>query len=89
MDAALPALARAAARKHLETPRFVGMLRLPGGYTTYSRGNPNVARLTGREEGAIHGISYEFWEDDNSTDFARTYARVEREGSFTERTGSG
>ncbi|MBM3278248.1 MAG: hypothetical protein FJY95_09210 [Candidatus Handelsmanbacteria bacterium] len=48
-----------------------------------------MARLTGREEGAIHGISYEFWEDDNSTDFARTYARVEREGSFTERTGSG
>jgi L-alanine-DL-glutamate epimerase-like enolase superfamily enzyme len=83
------ALARAAARKHIETPRFVGMLRLPGGYTAYSLGNPNVARLTGREEGAIPGISYEYWEEDGSAEFERTWARVEREGSFVERTGSG
>jgi len=78
------ALAQAAARKHIETPRFVGVLRLPGGRKVYSPGNPNVARLTGREEGAIRGIGYEYWEDDGSAEFKRAYARVQKEGAFVE-----
>jgi L-alanine-DL-glutamate epimerase-like enolase superfamily enzyme len=78
-------LAQAAKRRHLETPRFVGVLHLPGGHKVYSRGNPAVQRLTGLEEGAIQGIDYEYWEEDGSAEFERAYERVQKEGSFIEK----
>ena len=79
------ALARAAARKHIETPSFIGVLHLPGGNKVYTRGNPSVQRLTGREEGAIPGIAYEYWEDDGSAEYQRVLERLQKEGSFTEK----
>ncbi len=79
------ALARAAARPHIETPPFIGVLHLPGGYRAYSRGNPNVQRLTGCEEGAIPGIAYEYWLDDGSAAYRRVWERLGREGAFVER----
>lgn len=76
------ALARAAARRHLEPPEFIGVLHLPGGHKAYSWGNPKVEQLTGKEEGAIPGIAYEYWEDDGSAEFARVKERLQLEGSF-------
>jgi L-alanine-DL-glutamate epimerase-like enolase superfamily enzyme len=78
------ALARAAARSPIDEPEFIGVLHLPGGHKAYSWGNPNVQQITGKEEGAIPGIAYEYWEDDGSADFARTKERLQREGSFIE-----
>ena len=34
----------------------------------YTKGFPDVSRLTGREEGAISGIDYEYWEDDGAAE---------------------
>jgi len=79
------ALARAAARSPLDAPQFIGVLHLPGGYTAYSWGNPDVPQLTGKEEGAIPGIAFEYWEDDGSAEFARIQKQLQREGSFVER----
>lgn len=79
------ALAQAAERQHLARPEFIGVLHLPGGYKAYSWGNPDVAQLTGKEEGAIPGIAYGYWEDDGSADFARVKERLQREGSFIEK----
>ena len=76
------ALARAAARKPLERVEFIGVLHLPGGRRIYSLGNPNVERLTGYEEGTIHGIRYERRERDGSEEIERVYERVKKEGTF-------
>lgn len=80
------ALARAAARRPLPPPEFIGVLYLPGGAKAYSWGNPNVEALTGKEEGAIPGISFEYWEDDGSNEFSRTKDRLQSEGSFVQAT---
>ena len=57
---------------------------MPGGHVIYSQGAPEVTTLTGREEGAISGIDYEYWEDDGTTEYQRVKARLESEGSFVE-----
>jgi galactonate dehydratase len=77
------ALARAAARQHIPEPEFIGVLHLPGA-KAYSWGNPKVEAVTGKEEGAIPGIAYEYWEDDGSEAFKRAKERLQREGSFVE-----
>lgn len=76
------ALARAAARRHIPQPEFIGVLHLPGGRKAYSWGNPNVQQVTGKEEGAIPGIAYEYWEEDGSAEFAQVRERLQKEGSF-------
>jgi len=81
------ALAAAAARKHIETPPFIGVLHLPGGNTAYSLGNPNVQSLTGREEGGLPGIAFEYWEEDGSADYQRVLERLQKEGAFVEKRG--
>ena len=55
---------------------------MPGGRRYYTPAVPPVARLTGREEGTIRGISTELWEDDGSEAFAEVYERVAKDGSF-------
>lgn len=80
------ALARAAARRPIDNPSFIGVLRLPSGYKMYTQGNPNVPRLTGKEEGAIQGLAYEYWEEDGSAEFARVREKLQQEGPFVEKT---
>ena len=76
------ALARIAANKPIEPPKHVGVLNMPGGHTFYGPSYVSPTRVTGREEGTIRGIRSKIWEDDGSADFARTYERVQREGTF-------
>ena len=78
------ALARVASNKPLEIPTHVGVLHLPGGHKLYTPSFASVSRLTGREEGTIRGLKQELWEDDGSSEFARVYEKVQREGSFIE-----
>jgi hypothetical protein len=78
------ALARLAANKPAESPRHVQILHLPGGPKVYGRSVPNVARLTGREEGTLRGIRLEEWVDDGSAEFQKVYERVGKESTFTE-----
>jgi galactonate dehydratase len=80
------ALARAASRHHIPLPEFIGVLHLPGDIKAYSWGSPNVEVLTGKEEGAIPGIAFDYWEDDGSEEFSRIKARLQREGSFVQAT---
>ena len=86
------ALAKAAGRKHVEMPRFIGVLRLPGGHRFYTIGDPNprsisaenpgVSRLIGYEEGTVPGISFERWHEDRSAEFEQVYKRVKKEGAY-------
>ncbi len=73
-------LARIAQNPATEIPRHIGALHLPGGRTWYTRGFPGVERLTGFPEGNIRGIRLEVLEDDGSEEFARRYAKLEKEG---------
>ena len=82
------ALAQAAERKHIEVPRFIGMLHMPGGHRICTRGAPSVARVTGYEEGAIRGIHFTRWVDDGSPEFERFYQRVSKEGAIVEQGDS-
>ena len=78
-------LQQAIARTHIPELDFIGVLRMPGGHVVYSKGAPNVSRLTGREEGAISGIDYEYWEDDGTPEYQRVKARLDSGGPFVER----
>jgi hypothetical protein len=78
------ALARVAANKPTIIPKHVGILHLPGGHKIYTPSLPSVSQLTGREEGTIRGLKLELWEDDGSSEFARIYERVQKEGKFVE-----
>jgi L-alanine-DL-glutamate epimerase-like enolase superfamily enzyme len=71
-----------AARPKTELPRHVGILYLPGGTRYYAPSIPQVERLTGFAEGNVRGLRSEVWEDDGSEEFARIYARVQKEGAF-------
>ena len=64
--------------------RSIGILTLPYGKKLYTRSFPNVNRVTGTEEGSIRGISFEFWQDDGSSEFQQVYQRLEKEGPFME-----
>ena len=75
------ALARLAAQKITERPRYVGVLHMPGGHTFYG---PSYVSPEG-EEGSVHGFSSELWEDDGSKEFAEVYERTRREGKFLAR----
>ena len=65
-------------------PASIGVLRLPYGSTLYTDSFPDVSRQTGTEEGAIRGIDFELWQDDDSEDFHRIQARLQQEGPFVE-----
>ena len=75
------ALARLAAQKITERPRYVGVLHMPGGHTFYG---PSYVSPEG-EEGSVRGFSSELWEDDGSKEFAEVYERTRREGKFLAR----
>ncbi len=69
-------LARLAANKPIERPRFVGVLHMPGGHTFYGPGHvPPYG-----EEGTVRGFRTEIWEEDGSSEFERIYERVQKEG---------
>lgn len=78
------ALARVAANTPWEPPKHINILHLPGGHRIYSLSGPNVTQWTGREEGALRGIRLEYWDDDGSPEFERTYERLQEEGRFVE-----
>ncbi len=79
------ALARCAANKPTVIPLTIGILHLPGGHKLYTRGFPNVARLTGFPEGNIRGIRLDVWEDDGSDKFKQILQRIEQQGPFMEK----
>ncbi|MEO2005033.1 MAG: enolase C-terminal domain-like protein, partial [Candidatus Poribacteria bacterium] len=70
------ALARMAAREEPDIPRHVGVLTLPGGAKTYTPGIPVAQEITGRQEGAVRGVSCEIWQDDSSAEFERAFAEA-------------
>ncbi|MFH1567998.1 MAG: enolase C-terminal domain-like protein [Gemmatimonadota bacterium] len=78
------ALARIAANPATVIPRHIGLLHMPRGGTFYSRGFPNVERLTGFPEGNLRGIRLEVREDDGSQEFADLYERLGQRGPFLE-----
>ena len=78
------AIARMAQNAPLKRPEFIGVLHLPAGHKIYTLGQPQVARLTGKEEAAIRGIAYERWTDDGSSEYANALERVKQEGAFME-----
>ncbi|MDE0221797.1 MAG: hypothetical protein OXJ90_21185 [Spirochaetaceae bacterium] len=78
------ALQRAAAREPLPRPEFVGATRLASGATLYTLGDPDLARITGFEEGAQPGIRLERWVADGSAAYRDTLERLRREGQFIE-----
>jgi L-alanine-DL-glutamate epimerase-like enolase superfamily enzyme len=77
-------LKRLAATKPTVLPRYLAVLRLPGGRKVYTRSFPGVSRMTGFPEGAIRGIDLQVWEEDGSGEFAQLYARVEKEETVWE-----
>ena len=79
------ALARCAANKPTVIPHTIGILHLPDGHKLYTRGFPNVARLTGFPEGNIRGIRLDVWEDDGSDKFKQTLQRIDQQGPFMEK----
>ena len=54
---------------------------LPGGTKMYTERSPHVQGITGREEGAIRGINFDFWEDDGTTEWTEAYEHVKREAA--------
>jgi hypothetical protein len=77
-------LQRLAATRPTVVPRFLAVLRLPGGRRVYTRGFPSVSRLTGFAEGTIRGIDLQVWEEDGSAAFSQLHARTESEGAVWE-----
>ena len=78
------ALAQAAARAHLPSYDYIGVLHFAGGHKAYSLGNPNINRLTGTEEGRLQGLNFEYWTDDGSAEYALVLKRLQEEGPFIE-----
>lgn len=79
---ALARLAERAAAPPAPVPRCVGIMSLPGGRRWYTRLPPDVARLTGREEGDLRGIDVRLWHDDGSENFAQVYDQISRKGAI-------
>ena len=77
-------LKQAAQRQHIPKLDVIGVIHLPYGRKYYTRGEPNVEKLTGFEEGALRGIYFERLVKDESPDFERVQKRLEEEGSFIE-----
>ena len=75
-------LAEFAQAKPIPEYEFIGVLTLPGGRRMFSLGEPDVEAMTGHEEGAIPGISYERRQPDGSDDYERIKARLQAEGPF-------
>ena len=69
-------IARLAANRPIERPRFIGVLHMPGGHTFYGPGR--IAPYG--EEGTVRGFRSEIWEEDGSSEFEQTYERVQKEG---------
>jgi len=81
-EEALAELAAKAPEVPTEPPRHIGILHLPDGQKLYTEAVPSIARITGREEGAIRGIAMQLREDDGSGEFEQLYQRVMRDGAF-------
>ncbi len=77
-------LKQAAQRQHIPKLDVIGVIHLPYGRKYYTRGEPNVEKLTGFEEGALRGIYFERLVKDESPDFERVQKRLEDEESFIE-----
>ena len=77
-------LKQAAQREHIPKLDVIGVIHLPDGRKYYTRGEPNVEKLTGFEEGALRGIYFERLVKDESPDFERVQNRLEEEGPFIE-----
>ena len=79
------ALAACAANKPTVIPTTIGILHLPGGNRLYTKGFPNVPRVTGFPEGNTRGIRLEVWEEDGTDAFRETLQRIEKSGPFMEK----
>ena len=78
-------LKEAAKRAHLAQSKSIGVIHLPSGHKIYTQGDPKVETVTGFEEGAIQGIHYERWTDDESEAFKTMLDRVKKEGTVIEK----
>ncbi len=82
-------LRRFAANKPKETPPYVGVVHLAGGHTLYSLSQPNLPRVTGKEEGTYRNFRYDRWFDDGSDEWAKVYERVGNEQWYVEPPDAG
>ncbi len=73
-----------AANKPREIAPYVGVVRLGGGYTIYSLGQPNLPKIMGQEEGTLRGFRYDRWFDDGSPEWAKAYERVQKDEWYLE-----
>jgi L-alanine-DL-glutamate epimerase-like enolase superfamily enzyme len=77
-------LRQLAARETTVLPRFLCVLKLPGGQRIYCPSMPQVSRLTGFAEGNIRGVRLEEWHDDGSEEFGTLHERAHRDGPVWE-----
>ncbi|MEE2995385.1 MAG: enolase C-terminal domain-like protein [Gemmatimonadota bacterium] len=74
------AITRLSDQKLVESPKHLGILRMPHGHTYYGKSYVSPTTVTGKEEGSVRGFTSELWEEDGSDEFAEMFERVEREG---------
>ncbi len=79
---ALAHLAERAAAVPVPLPRCIGILCLYGVRRWYTTLQPDVERLTGREEGDLRGVNVDLWHDDGSEVFEKIHAQVTRDGAI-------
>ena len=54
-----------------EIAPYVGVVRLSGGRTIYSLGQPHLPKIMGQEEGTVRNYTYDRWFDDGSEEWPR------------------
>ena len=74
------AITRLSEQKLVESPKHLGILRMPDGNTYYGKSYVSPTTVTGKEEGSVRGFTSELWEEDGSDEFTEMFERVEREG---------
>ena len=74
------AITRLSDQKLVESPKHLGILRMPDGHTYYGKSYVSPTTVTGKEEGSVRGFTSELWEEDGSGEFTEMFERVEREG---------
>ena len=62
-----------------EIAPYVGGVRLGGGRTIYSLGQPSLVKIMGQEEGTLRNYTYERWFDDGSDEWTKAYERASNE----------
>lgn len=67
-----------------EVAPYIGVVRLGGGRTIYSLGQPSLVKIMGQEEGTLRNYTYERWFDDGSDEWAKACERAGNEGWYVD-----